>query len=122
MHTGSLGSHGYPQATSLRNRSEPAHRVHWLLVKGPIPQGQMVLHRCNNKHCVNLEHLYLGTHVENMDDVAKVGHPKRKLSSEQVAEARAPGSGKAVARRLGVSEKAIWNIRQGVTYRHVAGA
>ena len=91
VHSGSKASHGYPQATGLDTRSAPAHRVRWLLEVGEIPAGMMVLHNCNNKQCVRLDHLRLGSHVENMDDVARVGHPCRKLTDEQAAFVRGVG-------------------------------
>lgn len=52
-------------------------RIVWEDVKGPIPPDKWVLHRCNNKACVNPDHLYLGTHKENMQDMARSGIKKR---------------------------------------------
>ena len=48
-----------------------AHRVSWILTNGPIPEGKLVLHNCDNKLCVNPNHLYIGTHLDNMSDVHK---------------------------------------------------
>lgn len=48
-----------------------AHRFAWELNRGPIPAGIHVLHRCDNPSCVNVDHLYLGTHRDNMADIAK---------------------------------------------------
>ena len=120
VHSGSLGSHGYPQATGMNGRSGPAHRVRWELERGPIPTELVVRHTCNNKLCVNFAHLSLGTHRDNMDDMSRAGHPNRKLSAEEVVQARTlPGSQAHVGRLLGVSQKTIWQIRHGVNYRHV---
>jgi HNH endonuclease len=45
-----------------------AHRLVWTQANGEIPVGLLILHRCNNPSCVNLEHLYLGDHAQNMRD------------------------------------------------------
>ncbi len=120
-HSGSRGSHGYPQATARTNRSLPAHRVSWAIHHGPITNGLWVLHRCNNKLCVRPDHLYLGTHRDNMDDLARAGHPNRKLTDEAVRRVRVGGEPlRVLARAYGVDPKAIDNVRRGVTYRHVA--
>lgn len=50
-----------------------AHRLAWVLEKGPIPEGLFVLHRCNNRGCVNVAHLYLGRHHENALDAVAAG-------------------------------------------------
>lgn len=50
----------------LDGRKQPAHRVAWQLVHGPIPAELLVLHSCDNPPCVNVEHLRLGTHLDNM--------------------------------------------------------
>jgi hypothetical protein len=46
-----------------------AHRLSWMGVHGPIPPGGMICHRCDERRCVNPEHLFLGTRQVNMDDL-----------------------------------------------------
>lgn len=50
-----------------------AHRFVWELVNGPIPEGMLVLHECDNGKCVNPGHLFLGTPQDNMDDKMSKG-------------------------------------------------
>lgn len=54
-----------------------AHRVSWVLHNGPIPDGMHVLHRCDVPQCVNPDHLFLGTHTDNMKDCARKGRTQR---------------------------------------------
>lgn len=50
-----------------------AHRVSWLINRGPIPRGQWVLHKCDNRPCVNPAHLFIGDRQANMDDMVAKG-------------------------------------------------
>lgn len=50
-----------------------AHRAAWEAINGPIPNGLYVCHRCNNKRCMNPEHLYLGTPSQNARDAWRDG-------------------------------------------------
>lgn len=56
-----------------------AHRVAHKLFIGPIPSGQLVLHKCDNRQCVNPDHLFTGTQFENMRDMVRKGRGKQPL-------------------------------------------
>ena len=50
-----------------------AHIVSWMIHKGDIPSGIHVLHKCDFPTCTNPEHLFLGTHADNMADMIRKG-------------------------------------------------
>lgn len=70
--TGFLNNRGYGRLTR-KPRHLFAHRAAWELTYGSVPDGLWVLHRCDNPPCCNPAHLFLGTHQDNMDDMAAKG-------------------------------------------------
>jgi hypothetical protein len=118
-----------------RQQTALAHRVAWEIVHGPIPDGKVVCHDCDNPLCVRPEHLFLGTRADNLRDMRQKGrgyvnsfpcgsaHPKARLTAEDVREirtARADGvTLSALASRFGVHISTIGSIARRTTWRHV---
>lgn len=112
-------------------RHRHAHRLAWEIVNGPIPDGQWVLHRCDNPPCCNPSHLFLGTQADNdADRTAKgrgihgVSHPYAKLTPDSVREIRSRIAGgeipSALAIEFGVSSSTLYDMIHGKTWRHIA--
>jgi hypothetical protein len=43
-----------------------AHRYTWIKANGPIPEGMVVMHLCDNRGCINIDHLAVGTQGDNL--------------------------------------------------------
>ena len=70
--TGSICTYGYGRIDFFESGKvipKRAHRVMYEYSVGPIPEGKFILHKCDNRKCVNPEHLYVGTQADNMNDV-----------------------------------------------------
>lgn len=75
-----------------------AHRFAYTITVEKIPLGLCVCHRCDNSACVNPDHLWLGSHVDNMDDMVLKGrsaskcgvnNPRHRLNNEDIKQIRA---------------------------------
>ena len=115
-----------------------AHRLSWELNRSPIPEGLQVLHRCDVPACVNPDHLFLGTQLENIKDRDAKGrtfrgyrsdvgrgskHAGAKLNEAQVAEIksllRSGETRTRIARLFGVVPGTIGMIAVGKNWSHV---
>ena len=120
--TGAISDFGYG-VFYCHNDKYMAHRVAYSLAIGSISFGLCICHTCDNPGCVNPKHLFLGTHQDNMDDMAAKGRsgssagksrPPRKLSHEQVLEIRLDSRRlKDIAPNYGVSMSLISNTKSG---------
>lgn len=71
--TGAIESGGYGVIIAPDKKNHKAHRVSWELHRGIIPNGLFVCHACDVRHCVNPEHLWLGTARDNIRDASRKG-------------------------------------------------
>lgn len=113
------------------------HKISWLLSKGKVPQNMCVCHTCDNRKCVNPDHLWLGTHQENMDEWPegarekgwaamrkKVGELRKnhRLTNETVKYIREtyPSKGyEEMAKELGVSPITVYNVIRRTSWKHL---
>lgn len=83
--TRSLSAQGYGQLNIGHGKLGLAHRFAWERANGQIANGLHVLHRCDNRKCVNVSHLFLGTNLDNIRDMHAKGRAKGgTLSGEAV--------------------------------------
>ena len=112
-----------------------AHRLSWELTNGPIPKGEgyhgtCVCHTCDNRGCVNPDHLFISDHAGNMSDKAEKGrsikgsqHSQSKLHENDIPRIRDMLRCGArhidIAEWFGVARPIITNINCGRSWTHV---
>ncbi len=107
-----------------------AHRQSYRLTHG-LKETDCVLHQCDNPSCVNPNHLFIGTMADNVADMIRKGRmavgsdlPNARLTDDKIPQIRkqlADGVHIAsVAKAFGVHRRTIFDIREGVTWKHVA--
>jgi hypothetical protein len=135
---------GYGQVSG-KGRVWMAHRLAWHLSNGPIPEGLLACHRCDNPGCVNPAHLFLGTAMQNTADMISKGredfscehllehrdkaiealprgeaHHRAKLTDDNIRDIRADKRvARLVAPEYGVSKSLITLIRARSIWKHV---
>jgi len=105
-----------------------AHRFAWLASRGDIPAGQEVCHRCDNPACVNPDHLFLGSHRDNLLDSIRKGRKrawgKQKLDAVQVeairTRAEAGTRHQDIASVFGIARHTVGQIVAGKTWAHLS--
>lgn len=113
-----------------RHEKGVAHRIAYELVVGPIPDGAILRHKCDNPSCCNPKHLVPGDHKQNAGDMVErrrhlygQRNPRAKLDETQAKEILRNPDGLRVrdlARKFGVSPATISLIRSGDRWAHLA--
>ena len=134
--TGAVDPKGYGRfLNTATRRSVLAHRTSWELLRGPIPDGMFVCHKCDTPGCCNPDHLFLGTPSDNNADMTRKGrrnqpmpvtqrgerHYAARLSEDDVRAIRSSsGNQRVVAARFGIERSLVSMIRSGKRWKHVA--
>lgn len=112
---GALTYNGYGRI-GVNGKVQRVHRVAYELAHGPIPEGIVVCHRCDNPRCCNPDHLFLGTTQENVDDKVRKNRHK-PFTSEQVIGEKNP---RALLTAADVTKIRKRYARSGVTLKQLA--
>jgi hypothetical protein len=111
-------------------RNYLAHRLSWLFANGTLPDDLLVMHKCNNRACVNPDHLELGTHKDNAEYMVKClrgsqgekSHSARFTVKDVIAIRQRHAGGTScyrMAREFGCEDETIRKIVLKRTWRHV---
>ena len=122
---------------SLNGHVMIAYRASYIIHVGPIPEGVLICHSCDNGLCVNPEHLWIGTVGDNNRDAIAKGrrlntlqkgesHTFSKLTQEKVRYFRAEmkdakwGTLSRLSRELDVDKSTLQDVLRGRTWKHVS--
>lgn len=125
---GRVSGNGYGLLKRL-NKSMSAHRASYEAFCGEISDGMNILHKCDTKTCVNPDHLYQGTHIQNMQDMKNRGRgysafgnefAKRKINEEKALKIfNSTASNKETAELYGVSKTTVHRIKRKMIWRSI---
>ena len=117
--------------TMFGKRTYRAHRLSWEAHRGHPPGDRFVCHKCDVPACVNPDHLWLGTHDDNMRDMRAKGrhpftdqrgeaNPFSRLTEDIVRRVRAAsGTCPDIAIRFGLNKWTVHDVRARRTWRHI---
>jgi hypothetical protein len=128
--TGALNSRGYGVIHLPRTEGNQLKLVHRMVIEvrdGPLLSAAEILHRCDNPVCCNPAHLQIGSHSDNMTDMAEKGrscigqrNAFAKLTDKAVLEIRTDLRSSAILAPIyGVAPQTIRKAKSGATWRHL---
>jgi hypothetical protein len=104
----------------VNNVMQKAHRVAFQTFVGPIGEGLLVLHSCDNPQCINPDHLYLGTNAVNSADMVAKRRQFKKISPDDVVRIRSDRRTlRVIAADYGIHHSTVSLIRSGERWKHV---
>jgi hypothetical protein len=89
----------------FRNKTIGAHRAFWISHKGEIPNDKQVCHTCDNRACIRIDHLFLGTAKDNTRDMFSKGRNKGNIKKNN--------------HDIKIIRKCISLRRKGLTYKNI---
>lgn len=126
--TGATKLGGYGHIAPYKG-STSAHRASYMFHKGEIPAGMLVLHDCDNRLCINPEHLRLGDHTDNQNDAYRRGRRPlfagSKSTNAKITEQKALAifsdsrTQQVVADEYGISTSLVSAIKNKVAWQHL---
>lgn len=125
--------YGHIRLDNSKHSDAPSHRVSYELANGTIPDGMFVCHSCDNPSCVNPNHLFLGTHIDNMRDCVTKGRKvglrgekfyANKLTDEKVIAMRrryeiGDADMRTLATEYGVAVSTVCNVIHRKSWKHI---
>jgi HNH endonuclease len=112
-YNGPIRKDGYAHLT-VKGKTVLVHRIAYEVFIGPIPDGLLVCHECDNRLCCNPKHLFLGTYQDNNEDKIKKDRHKGKLTVKQANRIfQDERKYSEIAKDYGIHYQMVYQIKAG---------